>query len=70
MITSVEGKSKDVIFGPNKYNDSRLVWHCNNRHSELCKTRHFKCLGTECRDYDGEAVEEKYNKYKTRRIVE
>lgn len=32
--------------------DTKYVWHCDKRHSEVCR-KHFKCRGTECVDWNG-----------------
>jgi len=30
--------------------DIRLVWHCDHRHTSMCR-KHNVCRGTTCRDY-------------------
>jgi hypothetical protein len=31
-------------------NDTRLVWHCQNRHTKICQNINF-CRGTNCKVY-------------------
>jgi hypothetical protein len=31
--------------------DTKLVWHCRNRHTKICKEKHKFCNGDRCRDY-------------------
>lgn len=32
-----------------KEGDTRYVWTCLNRHTDVCE--HFNCRGTECKDF-------------------
>ena len=31
--------------------DTKYVWHCSNRHKEVCKINHNYCRGDSCKHY-------------------